>query len=195
VKAPLTTISTLVSQELARGADVGGLYSNTHLLHRYRRWRGINVDLDERAVERFRQARPDDVNLHLAVSDREEDVEVIRFKDGAVNTLDPVAAQRLEGKFERDGRRRMRTVTLASILAEHLRPDERVDLLSIDVEGVEERVLRGHDWERYPPEFLLVERHGLALGKVQEDETHRFVGGLGYALLSHAFVTSIYRRA
>lgn len=169
-------------------------YSNTYLLHRFRSWRGINIDLDERAVDELRTHRPRDLNLLAAISADEATRDLVLVELGARNTLDPELARGVE----RDGivydRRTVETVTLASILDAHLPEGQEIDLLNVDVEGLDLDVLRGNDWSRYRPRVVAVERHGLDLAAVAADEGHKLLASQGYRLMSHVVVTSIYRR-
>ncbi len=51
-------------------------FSNTALLHIANGWRGINVDVDERSIAAFREARPDDINICAAVGGEASRLEV-----------------------------------------------------------------------------------------------------------------------
>ena len=51
--------------------DVGGYHpvhrNNTYLLYK-KNWRGINIDLSKFSIDLFNFARPEDINLNVAVS-------------------------------------------------------------------------------------------------------------------------------
>ena len=66
----------------------------------------------------------------------------------------------------------VRVVTLNSVLAEA--SAQRVDFLSVDVEGTELDVLRGFSFERYRPGLILLEDFAENL------EKHRFMRARGY---------------
>jgi len=74
--------------------------------------------------------------------------------------------------------------TLDDVLAEAGHP--RIDLLSIDVEGLELQVLRGFDLERYRPAVMLVEDH------LQRLEVHRHLVGRGYRLVKRTGCNNWY---
>lgn len=166
--------------------------SNTYLLHRRRRWRGINVDLDDRAIDAFRTHRPNDVSLNAVVSDREHEVDVTIFEDGAINSADAARSGGIAPRFSVRKTEKRQTTTLKALLDTHLPPDRRIDLLSVDVEGLDASVLRGNDWSRYRPGAILVEVHKLDLSAPEASETYTLLRGLGYRLVSHAVVTSFF---
>jgi hypothetical protein len=55
--------------------DVGAFhpyrFSNTYLLYR-KGWSGINVDINKESIDLFNIARPQDVNLNIAIGDKNQ---------------------------------------------------------------------------------------------------------------------------
>lgn len=155
-------------ERIERGVyvDVGShhpvYYSNTH--HFYLRgWRGLNVDAKPGTKRLFDVLRPRDVNVEACVGPADgASVEFFEFDKPALNTTDPSVARRVQeqGGARLVSRRSVRTVTLASLVARYL-PDVRIDLLNIDIEGLDEHVLMGNDWTTLRPRVLVFERHGL----------------------------------
>jgi FkbM family methyltransferase len=169
--------------------------SNTHLLH-LRGWSGVNIDANPASIERFREARPHDRNVQAAVSDREEDVEFEIYALAALSTADAGA----KADYAREGRAQivetlfLRTYTLRAILDQNVPPGQAIDLMSVDVEGLDLAVLRSNDWARFAPEVLLVEDLRMSLSRPLDSAIFGFLAPLGYRLASHVFITSIYVR-
>jgi FkbM family methyltransferase len=63
---------------------------------------------------------------------------------------------------------------------------DRIDFVSIDVEGFELEVLRGFDLARYRPELLLIEDH------VRDLSLHRYLNRHGYRLIDRSFLNNWY---
>ena len=75
-----------------RYIDIGAFHpfrgSNTYLLYK-KGWSGINIDLNKTSIDLFKLARPNDVNLNLAISDANKKIKVYQTKDlGKMNTID-----------------------------------------------------------------------------------------------------------
>jgi FkbM family methyltransferase len=119
-------------------------------------WRGINVEPNETFFRALQDARPDDRNLCLALSD-EVASEILYYEvlGTGLSTCDEALAQAHELRGHKVRLRRVPVSTLAHILDEAGAP--AVDVLKVDVEGLEERVLAGNDWERFRPRVVLVE--------------------------------------
>ena len=135
-------------------------HSVTH--HFYERgWHGINVEPNPEYFERLVRARPRDVNLQLALGERDQDSETFSILKGSgVSTLRQLPADYIENLRTRGFPLESAQVPLASLATvcrEHVPAGTEIDFMKIDVEGWETQVLRGHDWERWRPKVLVVE--------------------------------------
>lgn len=119
-------------------------------------WRGINVEPGRGFLDLLESDRPRDVNLGIALSDREGTTtlhEVLEMPE-----LSCVSAAQAEALRARGLTLRSREVplrTLARVCAEHA-PDT-IDFLKVDVEGHEREVILGADWRRWTPRVVVVE--------------------------------------
>lgn len=165
--------------------------SNTYALYK-RGWRGINIDLDREKIAAFDLARRGDINIAAAVSDREEEKTVYtdrRYSVGA--TIDDTLGR--QESFSAQGK--MKTSTLNMIIGATKYSGKRIDLLSVDVEGMDVRVLKGLDFETYRPEIVLVESHLGTADQILGSELHEFMTGKQYALVNWVGPTLFYAPA
>jgi hypothetical protein len=89
----------------------------------------------------------------------------------------------------------MPTRTLAAILDEAAVPAE-FDILSIDVEGHDEQVLRSAEIGRYRPRIILTELNGtdLDIGHVADSPVSRMLAAQGYRPVAVHWGNVFYRR-
>ena len=170
-------------------------FSNTCYFHR-RGWRGLNIDADPDAIDAFCRARPGDINLCVGVSDTPGRMIFHRFNEPALNTFDPeLAAERLGIPAYRLVEKIMVPVRrLDDILSEQLPPGQAIDMLSIDVEGLDAQVLRSNDWSRFRPRFLLIEALRISFGDLPGQDSYRFAAAAGYELIAKTANTMIFRQ-
>jgi FkbM family methyltransferase len=158
-------------------------------------WSGVNIDGNPASVALFAAARPGDINVHAVISDEPGTVEFTVFASSAVSTADPDARARSEGQgLAQTALLQLATRRLGDVLAETVPDDKRIDLMNVDVEGYDLRVLRSNDWQRFAPFFLLVEDPAMSLLDRPSSPIFEFLKPLGYRLVSQAFITSIYVR-
>jgi len=125
--------------------------NNTKLLYD-RGWSGINIDLDFHTIDFFNFIRKRDENINIAISEKEGEKDLYFFHNrSAINSLSEIR------KKEAKEIKRIKTKTLNSIIENSKFKDEKINLLSIDVEGHEIEVLRSIDLNKYFPEIIVIE--------------------------------------
>ena len=125
--------------------------SNTKLLYD-KGWSGINIDLDFHTIDFFNFVRKRDENINIAISDTEGEKDLYFFHSrSAINSLSEIR------KKEAKEIRKIKTKTLNSVFENSKFKNEKINLISIDVEGHEIEVLKGINLEKYAPEMVVIE--------------------------------------
>jgi FkbM family methyltransferase len=169
--------------------DVGAyhpvVFSNTYGLY-CRGWRGVNVEPRPGALEDFRIFRPRDVNLRLCITPAPAaDATLFVFEEAIHNTIDPADAEEsMAAGRKLVARQTVPAATLTAVLDAHLPPGSPLDLLSIDVEGVDEAILMSNDWSRHSPLVIIFEARGNPYTKVPDLPIVKYLDGVGYDVVA-----------
>jgi len=163
--------------------------SNTFRLY-LEGWHGITIDASAPLIALHRRLRPGDVPVCAVVSDREEEVAFAELPESRRSRM--VTADWGPAAEDRARIRRVTSRTLNAILAEHDCP-HRFGLLNLDLEGHEAQALGGLSLERFRPDVVAVEIHGLDLSKPQASPSARHLLDAGYALIGCLPPTAIFR--
>jgi len=167
------------------GAHHPQRFSNTYLLY-LKGWRGINIDAMPGSMNSFKKIRPKDINLEYAVSDIEEELTYYVFNEPALNGFSK------ELKEERDGskgykvisEKLIKTRTLEWILDNYLPAGQVIDLLTIDVEGLDMKVLLSNNWLTYKPIYLIIEDLNFDIENTVQSEMYLFLKEKNYKLIA-----------
>ena len=138
--------------------------SNTQLFYE-KGWRGINIDATPGSMIEFERQRPEDINIEIGIADKKGTMCYYIFEEPGYNSFDEkLSLERLDlgHKTGNPGLRlknktRVRTDTLNNILSKNLPSGQKIDFISIDIEGFEENVLRNFDFGTYAPSYFVVE--------------------------------------
>ena len=171
-------------------------FSNTCYFHR-RGWRGINVDPNPDAIRVFDRYRPGDTNVCVGIADAPGTLEYHFFNESALNTFDAALAKK---RAQMPGYRLVETRsvpvrTLDELLTEYLPKDQRIDFLTVDVEGLDLAVLRSGNWDRFRPQILLVESRERTFRTIDQDPISAFAASAGYQLVAKTLNTLIFEDA
>jgi FkbM family methyltransferase len=170
--------------------DVGAfdpyVLSNTCLFYR-KGWRGINIEPNPEALRRFKKHRPRDINLELAVTDREHNVQF--SCDGVFSGI-----RDSNYIFSSTHAKSQQIVVCAKplsiILSQHLPPGQSIDFLTVDCEGHDATVLNSNDWSQFRPLVVLAEDHEKNAGLTPQD----ILFGHGYRLYCRLRLTKVFVR-
>lgn len=176
------------------GAYMPKTFSNTYCFYK-RGWRGINIDATPGSMRIFNRVRRRDINLEVAVSDRETELTFYWWGTRSpLNTLCLEAAPKWDWPLDQPPCKvRVQSLRLETILDRYLPAGQPITFISVDVEGHDLEVLRSNDWSRYRPEFVVVEKHEDVIQKILESDVAMFLDKVGYSLYSWAKPTLIYK--
>jgi len=174
------------------GAHHPRQFSNT--CHFYKRgWRGINIDCNPDSMVAFNMWRTGDINLEYAISDRIEDLKFYKYEELVVSSLvsDFSVVNGLQEK--RMEAVEMAAVTLDSVFDEFLPDQTVIEFLTIDVTGMELKVLHSNNWNRYRPKLVLVKDTQYHLDCTADSAIARFMKSIDYVLFAKTISIYIFR--
>lgn len=190
-------LSRIFDKKVGFYVDIGAhhpfRYSNTYKLFQSG-WSGINIDASPETINLFKRHRPKDINLNLGVSNCDGELEFYQFEDGAYNTFSSdIAKEVLYNKKSKLDRKFLVPVKkIAIILQEHLPFEQTIDVMSIDVEGLDLQVLMSNNWDKFKPKIILVELQWKSVTEVLQSKIYEYLSSKGYVLYSKLVNTSIF---
>lgn len=189
-------ISGMMTAPKGTYVDVGAFhpmhYSNTYLLYR-RGWSGVVIDPNPNAGTLFRLHRPRDQFLHAGVAAVSGSLRYYLFNHQSCNTFSEEHRDRmLKRNF-------MRQIGAIEVMVEPLNVlleragVHNVDVLNIDVEGMNLAVLESNDWTRVVPKLICVEDDDLVITQhTATSPIHTYLCERGYVLRARTGQSSIY---
>ena len=162
--------------------------NNTFLLHK-NGWSGINIDIHQFSIDLFNYLRPDDVNLNCAVSNSNGVTKMFYQKKlSQLSTIDEKQAKiAFQGNIKTS---EIKCFTLDAILEKLKFNDKKIDLLDIDVEGADLKVLKGFNLEKFKPELICVETHEK---EIKHSEIYEYLSNFSYELVWSGVFSHIFK--
>ncbi len=171
-------------------------YSNTAVLHDSFGWSGANIDPLPGTKELFDEYRPSDINIQAGVSNQEEQLTFYHFSPEAYYTFDAEKAKKLlNNGIELVNKQTIQVCTPDHIFEKYKIYDREVDLLNLDVEGLELGILQSFDWSRINPHVICVEILGKSLDELASNQIYAYLSELNYVLKAKTLNTCIFDRA
>ena len=170
-------------------------FSNTYLFYK-RGWHGINIDAMPGSMKIFNIKRPNDINLEYAISNSNQLLTFYIYQEKALNTFSKELVDfrtSINTHYKIDSSIQIQTKKLDFILNKYLKPNQIVDFLTIDVEGLDFEVLQSNNWYKYKPRLILVE---IIASNFQEILNHKisiYLKNFGYHIYAKSVNTVIYQ--
>ena len=175
--------------------DVGSFHpkiiSNTYLLYK-RGWHGINIDPNPKTHKLFNKYRPNDVNLKIGIAERASEKTYYNFSYSGANTFDETFGEQKTNKSWNTllSKEALHCEPLKSVFEAHVPKNTKIDLLDVDVEGLDLEVLKSNDWSLYRPAVILVEDKEFRSHPGSSD-VYVFLKEQGYTFHSYMDITLV----
>ena len=171
--------------------DAGGYHpldrNNTYLLYK-KNWRGINIDLSEFSIDLFNFARPEDININVAVENKDDKVTFFYQKKlSQLTTIKKnVANYRMQGQIME---KEIKSNKLTTIINNTKYKNRKIDFLNVDLEGADFEALKSLDFNIYRPKLICVEIYD---EDIERSDINVFLKKLSYSKQWSATYSHLY---
>lgn len=142
-------------------------------------WRGVHIEPSPGFAASLRLAYPADHVAETVVSDKEGDIKFFDIDEGWLSTADSYIAAAHSAAGRIVNTRTVHATTLDKVL-EAANAPQRIDLLKIDVEGMESAVLAGFSFAKWSPRVILVEATEPMTPRRSTNGLREFLAAQGY---------------
>ena len=138
------------------GAHHPTYLSNTYIFYETGS-KGVNVEPDPQLYSHINKIRQRDTNLNIGIADKKEVLDFYVMTSSTLNTFSLDEAKKAESKkIKIDKVIQVLVMPVNDILNEHF-ADADPDFLSLDVEGLDLKILQSFDFVRWRPKVICVE--------------------------------------
>ena len=163
--------------------------NNTYVLYK-KNWNGINIDTSQFSIELFDYLRPNDLNYNCAISNKNEFIKLFYQKE--LSQLSTTEKDQAETVFQGHIKEKsIKAFTLDEILYKDKFKDVKIDLLDIDVEGADLKVLEGLSFDKFKPELVCIE---IQTKEIKQSDIYKFLINKSYELLWSGVFSHIFKR-
>lgn len=170
-------------------------FSNTYMFYK-KGWNGINIDAMPGSMRIFKRKRSRDINLEVGISGKKGEMVYYMFDEPALNGFSKKLSKERNkiSNFKIIEEKKIKTYPLCDILDKYLPESQKIDFMSIDVEGLDLMVLKSNNWDRFIPSYILVESIADNLEDVTKNSIYKFLSDKGYSIVGKTYRTSIFKR-
>jgi len=151
------------------GANDGVDQSNTYYYEKFLNWNGILIEpLDKKFAELKKNRSNKNIFINSALVASKDTQNINIFEDNLKSKIT------LHNEEINERIIKVKATTLSKILNENKAPSV-IDFFSLDVEGYEEEVLKGIDFNRYKFKFILIETSNPKIFEVLKKNNYKLL--------------------
>ena len=175
------------------GAHHSSRFSNTYKLYKENFWNGVNIDPSLSSYLDLKKKRKRDININVGISDKKEILKFYSFNEEALNTFSLKKKNQLKLNYKLKKTERIHCKTLSDVLHGCLKKKIKIDLLTIDAEGYDLKVLKSNNWNKYLPDYIIVEISSSTLDEIMKDSITKFLNKRRYRIYSKLHKSVIFK--
>jgi FkbM family methyltransferase len=176
--------------------DVGAFrpkeLSVTYYFYRKLNWNGLIVEPNPKAVKEFQEQRPKDKMINKGVAKEAGELTYYKFTDPTLNSFDPETFKKNESISI--GTETIPVEPLSKILEENVPAGKQIDLMNIDVEGLDLQALESNNWDKFSPTVIIIEDHKFQPENPMESQIVQFLKEKGYTLKANCLISLVFQK-
>ena len=146
-------------------------------------------------MSKFNKIRPKDINIERGVGIKNDQLTFYQFNESALNTFcKEEALSKNKNGYKIIKSNLIKVDTLENILDKYMPQNTPIDFLNIDAEGKDEEVLISNNWEKYKPNYLLIEILRESNIDINCSSIKKFLKSKGYLPINKIFDTYIFKK-
>ena len=160
-------------------------HSNTYNLYNQKKWNGINIDIEEDKIKAFKVLRPNDVNICCPISNKKRNIKVFKEQSFGLKSR-IINSKKIDNQTKE-------TKKLNDIIDNSKFKNRKIDLLNIDTEGNDFKVLKSLDFKIYNPKIVIIETHLKNIHEITLSEPYKYLIDRNYNLVSWNIYSLIFK--
>lgn len=158
-------------------------FNNTYRFYLKGGW-GVNVEPNTQLFALYEKLRERDINLNVGVGDKISFLTFYKLWPDVSSTFSySFAKEKINTGSKLLAKKKVRIVTLQDIFKKYIRKNY-IDLISIDTEGFDLKVLKGNNWNLYRSKVVCIEN--------LDYKVNDFLLRVGYRSVYRNLVNAIY---
>lgn len=160
-------------------------------------WNGVNVDANIDSINIFKKKRPKDISIHAALitkKQRDEGLSEISFYKSVRDVKKHKCGISAHGSLLISEIEQIEVKVPTKTVDEILDQCDLVNTqyLNIDIEGMDELILRDLNFDRFQPKVITIEDHQESVAEALNSGIATFLNINGYNLIARSSMTSVF---
>lgn len=174
-------------------------WSNTYWFY-LKEWKWICVEPNKELIRKMKAKRPNDINLQLWVWSSNGEMLFHTFDEDQMSTCDSATVERYKSIWHKVVETYSVPIwTLEKLCDTYVPENQEIDILSVDVEWWDMDVLESNNWEKYRPNFIILEtveywKNWKFTWIKQNDIFDPYLKSKGYDVVSETWINTIYKK-